>query len=570
MTIKQELISYAKKCISEKIISCTKHKWACLRFLNDLERAKKKECPFVWNEDEACRIVKWFGYLRHSKGILSGHPIVLTTSQKFDLCQIYGWRKKGTNLRRFNKSYTQKSRKNAKSQEQAGVVLYEMSYGSLKNHEVNECYCAGTKREQSKIVFEEAALMLRGSPLALKFNCSKTEIKHIKSGSFFRPLSKDDGKNGDGTNPAVLILDEYHLHPTTEFYDLAIGSNTKEPLLMIITTAGKDLNVPCYTDEYAYCSDLLNPDKPDIVNDEYFVDIFEAEPGVQLTDETYDMLVAMSNPIRASYPEGRKKIHDDYVIAKQIPGKMTSFLTKALDIWVQAKDGGYMDMAKWNRCKVQELPVDIRGLPVYVGFDLSAKIDLTSVAFIIPYKDEETVKYILFTHSFIPNRERLQEHITVDKMPYDAWERNGFLTVTDTEVVDQNRVMDYVRGFCSSQGLKIQMLCFDPDNATKLMLELSDEFEVVEVYQSHKSLNESTKTFREQVYSGNVSFLNNPLLNFAMGNAVVKSNNGLIKIDKDATRKRIDPVDASLCAFKLALYHEFDTGNYSDDWLDEE
>lgn len=569
MTIKQELITYAKRCIAGRIISCTKHKWACKRFLDDLERAKKKDCPFIWNEEEAQKIVKWFSYLRHSKGVLAGKPIELITTQKFDLCQIYGWRKKGTNLRRFNKSYTQKSRKNAKSQEQAGVVLYEMSYGSSKNHEVNECYCAGTKRDQSKIVFEEAALMLRGSPLALKFNCSKTEIKHIKSGSFFRPLSKDDGKNGDGTNPAVLILDEYHLHPTTEFYDLAIGSNTKEPLLMIITTAGKDLNVPCYTDEYAYCSDLLNPDKPDIVNDEYFVDIFEAEPGIQLTDDTYEMLVEMSNPIRASYPEGRKKIHDDYVIAKQIPGKMTSFMTKALNIWVQAKDGGYMDMSKWNKCKVQELPVDIRGLPVYVGFDMSAKIDLTSVAFVIPYKDGETVKYIIFSHSFIPNRERLQEHITVDKMPYDAWERNGWLTVTDTEVVDQNQVINYVRGFCSSQGLKIQMLCFDPDNATKLMLELSDEFEVVEVYQSHKSLNESTKTFREQVYSGNVCFLNNPLLNYAMGNAIIKSNNGLIKIDKDATKRRIDPVDATLCAFKLALYHEFSDKNYSDEWLEE-
>ena len=102
------------------------------------------------------------------------------------------------------------------------------------------------------------------------------------------------------------------------------------------------------------------------------------------------------------------------------------------------------------------------------------------------------------------------------------------------------------------------------------MLELSDEYEVVEVYQSHKSLNESTKTFREQVYSGNVCFLNNPLLNFAMGNAVVKMNNGYIKIDKDAAKRRIDPVDATLCAFKLALYHDFDDDNYSDKWLDEE
>lgn len=568
MTIKQELITYAKRCISGKIISCTKHKWACQRFLNDLERAKNKDCPFVWNESEAQKIVKWFGYLKHSKGVLAGQPINLITVQKFNLCQIYGWRKRGTNLRRFNKSYTQKARKNAKSQEQAGVVLYELSYSSVKNNEVNECYCAGTKREQSKYVFDEAKLMLKGSPLAPKFNCSKTEIIHKKSGSVFKPLSKDDGKNGDGSNPAVLILDEYHLHPTSEFYDLAIGSNTKEPLLMIITTAGKDLNAPCYTDEYTYCSDILNPDKPDVVNDEYFVDIFEAEPGVILTDETFDELVLMSNPVRASYPEGRKKIYDDYTVAKQIPSKMTSFLTKALDVWVQAKDGCYMDMAKWNKCKVTELPIDIKGLPVYVGFDMSAKIDLTSVAFIIPYKDGETVKYILFSHSFIPNRDRLQERINVDKMPYDAWERNGWLTVTDTEIVDQNAVMRYVRDFCNKNDLKIEMLCFDPDNAAKIMLELSEEYEVVEVYQSHKSLNESTKTFREEVYSGNVVFINNPLLNFSMGNAVVKTNNGLIKIDKDAAKKRIDPVDAALCAFKLAMYHDFEDLNYSDDWLD--
>lgn len=49
----------------------------------------------------------------------------------------------------------------------------------------------------------------------------------------------------------------------------------------------------------------------------------------------------------------------------------------------------------------------------------------------------------------------------------------------------------------------------------------------------------------------------NPVLNFATSNAVVRTSQGLIKIDKDATTKRIDPVDAALCAFKLAMYHEF-------------
>lgn len=572
MTTKQELIKYAKQCIDGKIISCTKHKWACMRYLRDIERLKSdKDYPYKWDEAEAKKIVDWFSLLRHSKGILAGQPISLTTAQKFSLCQIYGWRKKSDNLRRFNKSFKEVARKNAKSQEEAGVILYEMAYGSVKNSEINECYCAGTKRDQSKIIFNECKNLLSGSPLSVKFKCGKQIIEHIKSGSFLKALSKEDGQKGDGTNPAVLVLDEYHQHATTEFYDLGIGSNTKEPLLMIITTAGMDLNCPCYQQEYQYCSDILDPDKPDIENDEYFVDIFEAEPGVNLTDETYDRLVEMSNPIRASYPEGRKKIHDDYVIAEQVPEKMTAFLTKALNTWVQAKQNGYMRMDKWNSCKVKELPIDITGYQVYVGFDMSAKIDLTSVAFVIPFKDGETVKYILFSHSFIPNRDKLQERITVDKMPYDAWERNGWLTVTDTEIVDQNAVMRYVIEFCNKYKLKIATLCFDPANASKLMLELSDEgYDVEEVYQSHKHLNEATAGFREQVYCGNVIFINNPLLNYAMGNAVIRSNNGLIKIDKDASIRRIDPVDATLCAFKLAMYHEFVDTTDTDEWLNSE
>ncbi|MDE5558928.1 MAG: terminase large subunit [Ruminococcus sp.] len=472
MTIKEELIKYSNDCISDNIPTCKKHKWACMRFLRDVERSASAECKFYWDELEAKKIVDWFALLKHSKGILAGQFIKLTTAQKFSLCQLYGWRRKKDGLRRFNKSYQQKGHKNAKSQEEAGIILYEMSYGSTKNHEIYECYCAGTKRSQSKLIFNEAQNMLKGSPLATKFKCNKQIIEHRKTGSFLVPLCKEDGRTGDGTNPAVLVLDEYHQHATTEFYDLGIGSNTKEPLLMIITTAGLDLNVPCYQQEYQYVSGLLDPDKPDIENDKYFGDIFEAEGDIPLNDENFELLAKMANPVRAYYPEGLQKIYDDYIIAKQTPEKMTVFLTKALNIWVQAKEGGYMDMAKWNACKMQKLPVDIHGREVYIGFDMSAKIDLTSVSFIIPYMDGETVKYLVFSHSFIPNRDKLRERTKADKMPYDSWEREGFLTVTDTEIVDQNAVINYVKGFVSSQGLKINCLCFDPANASKSLFSI--------------------------------------------------------------------------------------------------
>jgi phage terminase large subunit-like protein len=274
-----------------------------------------------------------------------------------------------------------------------------------------------------------------------------------------------------------------------------------------------------------------------------------------------------------TYKEGQEKIRGEYKIAKEIPEKMTAFLTKCLNIWVQAKENSYMDMAKWKKCEVKVLPVDTKGMSVYVGFDMSAKIDLTSVAFIIPFetgkykkvlaKDgsevkKEIVGFAVFSHSFIPNRARLAERISKDKVPYDAWERMGYLTVTDTEIVDQDAVMRYVIAFCKEMQWKIETLCFDPANASKLMMDLSFVgYEVEEVFQSHKSLNESTNGFREAVYEGEVYYLHNPLLNFAMSNAVIRINQGLIKIDKDATPKKIDPVDAVLCAFKLALYHRF-------------
>ena len=583
MTILDELIKYAENCLGdvriseyEDYISCKAHKWACQRFLDDIDRSKTDECFFEWNEREAKRITEWFQFLRHSKGVLAGKPIDLTPWQKFNLCQIYGWRRKSNGTRRFRKSFEEVARKNAKSQDEAGVALYEISVTATKNTEVAEVYTAGTKRDQSKIVFSEAGLMLKGSPLQTRFRVTRDIVRHIKTGSTIKPLSKEDRRTGDGTNPALLVLDEYHQHKTTEFYDLGLGSNTKEPLLMIITTAGMDLTYPCYVTEYAYCKKVLNPDLPDITNDEYMIDICELDPEDygDISNIEDERLWWKANPIRMSYPEGVEKLRSEYKIAKEQPEHMTAFLTKCLNIWVPAKENGYMDMAKWQACEVRDkdLP-ETKGWPVYVGFDMSAKLDLTSVAFVLPYKaDDETIKYIVYSHSFIPSWEKLHEHISKDKQPYDAWERNGFLTVTETPIVDQNAVMKYVLETCEANEWKIQCLCFDPANASKLMMDLSDEgYDVEEVFQSHKSLNESTQGFREQVVSGNIQYVKNPLLTYAMSNAVIRRYNGLIKIDKDATTKRIDPVDAVLCGYKLAMYHTFgdDYGAYLDRFIED-
>ena len=158
-------------------------------------------------------------------------------------------------------------------------------------------------------------------------------IEHIKTESFIKALCKEDGKNGDGTNPAGLIIDEYHEHKTTEFYDLGLGSNTKEPLLMIITTAGMDLTYPCYVQEYNYCSKVLDPNV-DTENEEYFIDILEVdtEDYEDIGNIQNERLWWKANPIRMSYENGRDKIRGAYEIAKEIPKKMAGVPNKMSNV----------------------------------------------------------------------------------------------------------------------------------------------------------------------------------------------------------------------------------------------
>ena len=47
--------------------------------------------------------------------------------------------------------------------------------------------------------------------------------------------------------------------------------------------------------------------------------------------------------------------------------------------------------------------------------------------------------------------------------------------MTDTPIVDQNAVMQYVLDTCAENDWNIECLCFDPANASKLMMDLSNE-----------------------------------------------------------------------------------------------
>src|SRR5690625_2109773 len=112
--IKDKLIKYSDEVLNGDIAACQKHKWACRRFLNDLEKQDTDKFPYIVDEERAERYLDWMKLFKHRKGVLAGQYIDPHIIQEFNFGNIYGWIHRDSGLRRFKKGYWQVARKNAK------------------------------------------------------------------------------------------------------------------------------------------------------------------------------------------------------------------------------------------------------------------------------------------------------------------------------------------------------------------------------------------------------------------------------------------------------------------------
>ena len=567
MTLLEELTQYSHNCIKDTAHVCQKHRWACERFLRDVQHAKTETFPYVFDEEKAQRFFNWAHLHRHTKGVLAGEPIDFAPIQRFIFGNVYGWVHQNTGLRRFRRAYWQVARKNAKSQSLAIVGDYELM---ALGEPMSEVYIGATKTLQAKIIYNEVVAMLKRCPLLKdKWHESYGVIRHPKSDSILRALSKDDGKTGDGLNPQCGLIDEYHAHPTDEILEVINTGMVarRQPLLFIITTAGNNFGGPCYRVEYPLVEKILNPAIDfDVVD--YFCMVNELDrddEGNLVDDVKNEDCWVKANPIAAAYPEGLANIRSKLDSAIESPEKMESFLTKNMDLWVNQSAMSYIDMAKWKeRGAITELPVDPYGYDVYVGVDLSRRIDLTAAALVMPLDDDGTTKYLVRAHGFIPE-ETIAAHEKTDKIPYRAWARAGYLTITPGDVVDYRFISTWIQEQVDTLGVNLREVCYDPYNATHFAQELDAQgIMTVEVRQGMRTLSEPTKAFREEAYRDNILHEANPLLDWAISNAVTKrDHNENIMLDKEKSTNRIDPIAAVINAFSRAhVMAEEDLSDY--------
>jgi phage terminase large subunit-like protein len=561
--LKQWLTDYSQDVLNGEIAACEKHKWACSRFLKDLEREGTDNFPYVFEEEKALHFLNWMTLFKHTKGKLAGKQIEPAPIQIFNFGNIYGWVERDKAIRRFNKAYWQVARKNAKTQSLAPVASYETA---ALGEPMSEVYCGATKTEQSKILWNEIKAQVNTSTfLKDKFKIANGRITHKKSDGFIRALSKEDGQNGDGLNVQAGLVDEYHAHKTTEIYDVLVsGSGARpQPLMFIITTAGFELNNPCYAVEYKYVTNILDPNNP-IENDRYFVMINELDKDDDIKDES---VWEKANPILCSYDEGRAFLRGELKAALDVPEKMRNFLTKNMNIWVNQRDNGYMNLDKWAMCAETFDFEMFRGCECILGVDLSAKIDLTSLGFI--FKKEE--HYYVLSHSFMPE-DTVEVKRKTDRVPYDLWVAQGWITTTPGAVVDYSFIESYIENVIDKYHIKIQEVCSDPWNATQFMQNMEDKgFTMVEIRQGIQTLGGPTKDFREKVYQKTLKHNNNPVLTWAIGNAVTRQDaNENIMLDKSKAGDRIDPIAALINAHVRAMLQNtgININKVTDEYLD--
>lgn len=135
----------------------------------------------------------------------------------------------------------------------------------------------------------------------------------------------------------------------------------------------------------------------------------------------------------------RSEVYSDS--AKQNPGEENSFRQLRLNQWVK-QSVRWMPMDKWDACNFKIDEDELEGRICYGGLDLSSTTDITAFVLVFPPLDEED-KYIILPYFWVPE-DTLDLRVRRDHVPYDLWERKGYLQTTEGNVVHYGFIEKFI------------------------------------------------------------------------------------------------------------------------------
>lgn len=534
---------YARAVVSGDIIAC---KWiilACQRHLDDLRKSKEDaDYPYYFDAKKAERVCKFLEAFPHTKGkwAAKGEVILLEPWQCFFNVNIFGWLRRSDDMRRFRRALLWVPRKNGKSAMSAPIGLYMFA---ADNEYGAEVYSGATTEKQAWEVFRPAKIMASKlddfkSYFGVEVNASNINI--AENGSRFEPII---GKPGDGSSPHCAIIDEYHEHKTDEMVDtMETGMGAREqPLLLMITTAGDNIAGPCYQMQID-AQKMLEGVTDD---DQTFALIYTVDAG---DDWTKVETLKKANPnfgvsVSGDFLEAR--LND----AKNNARKQSTFQTKHLNIWVGSRDA-YFNVQRWRECGDTSLKLeDFKGYSAYIGMDLASKVDIAALEVLIPLGDGD---YVRFGKYYLPE----ETVMSGENEHYQGWMKDGWLTVTDGEIIDYRVISDDIVALCDL--LDVQELAYDPFQATMLVTELMEKgVPVVEVRPTVLNFSEPMKTLDSVIRARQIRHNGDPVMTWMISNVVAKEDaKDNVYPRKERAESKIDGVIALIMAFGRCMHYD--------------
>jgi len=521
-------------------------KWirlACARQQQDLEEGEARGLHF---DHESARLaITFFSLLKHSKGEWAGRPVHLEPWQQFIVASLFGW-KRADGMRRFRTAYCEVARKNGKSTMAAGLGLFLMLADGEPGAEI---YSVATKRDQARISHSEATRMAKASPpIRREVNIVRDNIHIVDTASKYEPLGAD-ADTMDGLNVHGAVVDEVHAHKTREVWDVietATGAR-RQPLMFAITTSGYNRQSLCFT-QHEYTQKVLEEVLED---DSWFGVIYAIDEDDEWDDE--------STWINANPNLDVSKKRDDLrrlaARAKEMPSQLNAFLRLHLDVWTQAETK-WVPLEHWIECGQAVDAEGLRGRSCYGGLDLSSNIDISAWLLVFPPMAEGD-RYQVLCRFFIPE-EAMLERSRRDRVPYDVWVREGYITATPGSVIDYAWILHQIDQ--DAQTYDVREVAFDRWGATKLQTELMErggEDWMVQFGQGYVSMSPAMKELERLIREHLLAHGNNPVLTWMANNLVVRTDPaGNIKPDKEKSTEKIDGMVSLVMALDRALRHE--------------
>ena len=495
--------------------------------------------------------VSFIECLSHTKGTWAGKPFELIDWQERIIRDLFGILKPN-GYRQFNTAYIEIPKKNGKSELAAAVALL-LTCGDRE--ERAEVYGAAADRQQASIVFDVAADMVRMCPALskrVKILTAQKRIVYVPTNSFYQVLSAE-AYSKHGFNIHGVVMDELHAQPNRKLFDVMTkgsGDARMQPLYFLITTAGTDTNSICY-EQHQKAKDILEGRKIDRT---FYPVIYGADES---EDWTSPEVWKKANPSLGE-TIGMDKVEAACESAKQNPGEENAFRQLRLNQWVK-QTVRWMPMHKWDACKVDFDESFLEGRVCYGGLDLSSTTDITAFVLVFPPTDEDDHYYIL-PYFWLPE-ETLDLRVRRDHVPYDLWEKQGYLLTTEGNVVHYG----FIENFIDELGTRfnIREIAFDRWGAVQMSQNLEGlGFTLVQFGQGYRDMSPPTKELMKLTLEQKIAHNGHPVLRWNMDNIFIKRDPaGNIKPDKEKSTEKIDGTVATIMALDRAIRCGNDTGD---------